>query len=131
MIRKINEYFYNNKAYVILFLIFIVIVIFLISREKRTTNKILKSGVFVTGRIVKIRHTRGTTIEYEYNFIGQKFHSSEGMHVINEYVGAMYLIKINPNSPSESRLLKDYFIPDSVLLQQPDSGWTSNPVKVN
>jgi hypothetical protein len=129
MIRKIREYFYENKAYVILLLVFLIMVIFLISREKRTTNKILKSGVFVIGRIVKIRHTRGTSIEYEYNFIGQKFHSSEGMHVINEYVGARYLIKINPNSPSESRLLKEYFIPDSVLLKQPDSGWTSKPVK--
>jgi hypothetical protein len=128
MIKGIKTFFGKRPGYGFILLIFVAMVIFTTVQERQAENKIEKNLVYVVGKIVNIRSRRGTSIEYEYDFNHQTYHSSEGMHVKYEYIGARFLVKINSKAPSDSRLLAKYFISDSMSLRQPDSGWTINPI---
>jgi len=131
MIRQIKEFVLNNVAYTIILAIILIFASITTIRETKERREVLRSGVFVIGRIVNVRHRRGTSIEYEYNFGRERFHSSEAKLVDDESIGATYLVKVNPKAPSESRLLKEYHLADSIQLKQPDSGWKKNPLGDN
>jgi len=131
MIRQIKKFISNNIAYTLVVGMLLIIATFTTIKDIQEGNRISRSGVFVIGRIVNVRHRRGTSIEYEYNFGGERFHSSEGILLKDQSIGATYLVKVNPKAPSESRLLKEYYLTDSIRLEQPDSGWQKNPLDRN
>jgi len=77
MIKQIKAFISNNIAYTIIIGLLLITATFTTIKETQEERRILRSGVFVMGRIFNVRHRWGTSIEHEYNFGGEKFHSSE------------------------------------------------------
>ena len=110
--------------------IIIIMIVVIGIGQNMETNQIMKSGVFVIGKITGVRDYKGTSVFYTYDFAGHRYHETDGVNLKRESIGSFYLVKINPKTATESRLLKDYCLGDSVQLKQPDSGWRENPMAV-
>jgi len=118
----------NKAGGIIMIGIIIIVIVVIVMGQNMETNQIMKSGVFVIGKITGWRDNRGISVFYTYDFEGHTYHETDGVSLKKESIGSFYLIKINPKTPTESKLLKDYCLGDSVQLKQPDSGWRENPM---
>lgn len=119
----------DNKAGVFIMMGILIILIVVIGIGQHIeTNRIMKSGVFVIGKITGWSNNRGVSVFYTYEFAGHQYHEQGGVDLKRESIGSFYLVRINPKTPTESILLKDFCLSDSVRLKQPDSGWRENPM---
>jgi len=88
--------------------IIIIMIVVIGIRQNIATNQIMKSGVFVIGKITGWSNNRGVSVFYTYDFRGRTYHETNGANLKRESIGSFYLVKINPKTPTESRLLKEY-----------------------
>ena len=98
----------NKAAGFVMMVILIILIVVASIGQHIETNQIMKSGVFVIGKITGWRNNKGISVFYTYDFAGHQYHEQGGVDLKKESIGSFYLVKINPKTPTESRLLKEY-----------------------
>lgn len=123
----IKNIFKNNKRNILTGGVFILFGLIIIIYKNHNNSQLIKEGNFTIGKYVNSKVIKGGTLHY-YIFKVKDKKYKKGQQTGNKgKKGKLYFVIFNPKNPTQSRLLMNIPVPDTIK-EIPENGWKELPI---